>query len=225
MIPRKLLIAAAAALTIALSPAAASAQDVPPTCDPGIGRQLTQAAIQNAEYRGQMADNNYTRPSPFGRLSCLELLFNGGLDIFFLIPTLDQILNALASAICNMAEQAWAEATRPIIQRFNEATNLGGGGFFPGAQGLGLGNLAPRIGTSFNNSGGISLNTNTSQALQGFNNAPTALNNFGNAIGNGINNNVTGIQTRLNRIGDTIGGVGGAIQGPAPAPESLNLFR
>jgi hypothetical protein len=94
--------------------------------------------------------------SSFMQMSCIDRLFNGGLNIIFQPPNLGNILRMLEQAICAKANQMFATLMRPITQTLGQVTSmggtnmLGGGGFFPG---LSLSSLGGGINANAGGSG------------------------------------------------------------------------
>ena len=78
----------------------------------------------------------------FAMASCLNNLMGSGLNIIFSPMGLDQILNAIIAAACNMAMQLFSQVTQPINQSVYQAFSLGNTlppGLNPGSLGGGMG--------------------------------------------------------------------------------------
>jgi hypothetical protein len=84
----------------------------------------------------------------FSQFSCLNNLFNQGLNILFSPPNLSAILNQLINAACTKAESAIQTALAPLDQNFSKSATIAG--FSPGFG----------ISTGLNNSGTLSSSVN-----------------------------------------------------------------
>ena len=120
-----------------------------------IAQQAVQASVNLAAdpQTGYSLVNGSSILSPlsggYAEFSCLDNLFNQGLNVLFSPPNLSGILNSLVNAACTKAETAIQGVLQPLNQNFYDATNVGGFS----ALGAGL-----SIGTS--NSGTISSSVN-----------------------------------------------------------------
>ncbi len=84
----------------------------------------------------------------YSEFSCLNNLFNQGLNIVFSPPNLSAILNELIQAACTKAESYIQTALQPLDQGFYQSANIDG--FSPGFG----------VATELNNSGTIGTSVN-----------------------------------------------------------------
>jgi hypothetical protein len=152
--------AAVAALVAAPSARAQQAQQqiqVGPGCDQAAADLLQQAAINSAQQWADAGTSYYRQPPDLAGMSCLDNLLNFGLDGFFHIPTLDDLLNLIAQAICNKIQDLAYQALAPVRDAESAINNsISGlmGGANSAGSGLGLGSLGFYGGFNVNQYGG-----------------------------------------------------------------------
>jgi hypothetical protein len=119
---------------------------------------VAQATVQNSVNLASSPTTGFSlvngssilKPSAgaYSEFSCLNNLFNQGLNILFSPPNLSAILNALIQAACTEAESYITQALAPLDQSFFQSANIDG--FSPGFG----------ISTSLTNSGTVTSSVN-----------------------------------------------------------------
>lgn len=140
----------AAALVTLPEPARAS-QD----CAGDVASMQQQAQIAAITGNQTLAQQVILAPTEsYGSMSCLDSILNMGIDIFFGVPSLSQILDMIMNAICQAAMSLVNQAKQTVMQKISTAT----GGLTSGLNGsLPLSNLMPGVNLGSIN-GGLYIN-------------------------------------------------------------------
>ena len=94
----------ALALAVVLSSSSAA---LAMECAAGVSSALDQQRQQYIAAQGDLAEQNFSkRPGTFASTTCLDnLMSQGGIDIFFKPPSLDNILEMVKTQACEQASQ------------------------------------------------------------------------------------------------------------------------
>jgi len=147
--------AAAFAVFLSVQPALAAGE-----CAGGVSSALDQQRERYIAAQADMAQQNYSkRPGSFASTTCLDnLMTQGGLDIFFKPPSLDNIIGMVKNLACEQASQ--------IFQSLVGGGGLNGGSLQPGEI-LGGINLGGNLLSSISSGGGSSGVSGLLQSLVG----------------------------------------------------------
>lgn len=98
----------------------------------------------------------------FNKLSCLDNLLNGGLDVVFAPPSLSQLLGMLQNAICSQANQMFSKATAPLNDSLQASLPIGE--VLPGVN---LGSISGGLNVRARSGNGGLVTTNATSILTG----------------------------------------------------------
>ena len=101
------------AIALCMALAFASSAVAADVCDPSVASALDQQRQQYISASGDLADQNFSRrPGTFASTTCLDTLMKqGGVDIFFKPPSLDNIVNLVKNFACEQASQIFDKLT------------------------------------------------------------------------------------------------------------------
>jgi hypothetical protein len=183
MARRNKLLAACAASFLFAAPAAFAQTSGDATCPSAVLSAMDSARAQAIANQQTLAANNYQpMTQSFGSLSCLDNILNSGVDIFFQVPSLSQILSMLQNAICQAAQSAFNQAIQPITSKMGQASSM-----MSGNTGSALNGLVPGVNLG-SIGGGVQL-----MQTNGGSNGPVQTNLTSVLNGNGSYGGQTGV--------------------------------
>lgn len=135
-------------------------------CNPAASQVLNTASQQSVANAVAIAENPQTgyslingsgilapQSGGYQQYSCLNNLFNNGLNVIFQVPNLSQILGELENAACTEVESVVQQALAPLNQNFYQSTNIDG--FSLGGAGVSVGQSGtPGLTTNLGTPGG-----------------------------------------------------------------------
>ncbi|MGH0003718.1 hypothetical protein ACQU0X_26885 [Pseudovibrio ascidiaceicola] len=124
----------------------AIAQQAADDCDPAVQEMLDKQQQSYIEASGQLASQNFSRRSgTFSSTTCLDKLFlEGGVDILFKPPNIDDLLNSVMNMACDAANNLIDEAISG--SGIGQTLSLKPGELIPGVN---LGGSLGEVGISF----------------------------------------------------------------------------
>jgi hypothetical protein len=152
--------------TMSASLASGAGGNAGQSCDPKVAEVEHKVKMDNVDGLTKLAQSNYTYlpPEGFTGLGCLDRLLRPGINLMFAPPSLPDLLNRLASGVCNIAQQKFQSLMRPLNESMSKSLPVGE--VIPGVN---LGSLGGMVSvSSATNANGL-IQTNAGSAINGFN--------------------------------------------------------